>query len=304
MSPNQRDRRRDLSKNWCPEGEPFSSAAEHVSQSRRDALHEQFVNAGRSEYRAAVLLLVFTDLDPTNADPQVAGSPSRNGAVDILLTPSSAPPEIVEVTSSLDTDYESSSAQVRRFEERILQTYEGGSSWNLDLNGDWHQSKLMALAAEVAQELTDLDRAETHSGTIALSASAHLVATRCATIGAPTVQTWSKHAGVIDSEEPYLEALSSYLATNETIQRKLKKLDSEKIRHGASRIHLFVLMASTGAHGALLPMSPSHFTEGTFVAPAPLTDLWLEGNTGELYHWSDEAGWIFHSLTRDAAPTG
>lgn len=274
-----------------------------MSQPRRDALHEQFVDAGRSEYRAAVLLLVFTNLDPINADPQVAGSPSRNGAVDILLTPPSAPPEIVEVTSSLDRDYESSSAQVRRFEEKILRTYEGRSSWNLDLNGDWHQAKLMTLAPEVARELTGLDRTQTPSETIALSTSAHVVATRCETIGAPTVHTWSMHGGVVDSEEPYLEALSRYLATNETIQRKLKKLDSEKIRHGASRLHLFVLMAPTGTHGALLPMSPSHFTEGTFVAPAPMTDLWLEGNTGELYHWSDEAGWIFHSLIRDVAST-
>ncbi|GAB3305750.1 hypothetical protein [Pseudoclavibacter terrae] len=306
MSPNQRDRRRDLSKNWCPEGESFSSAARRVSQSRIDALHHEFADAKPGEPRAAILLHVFTDLDPTNADRQIAGSPSGDGVVDVLLTSPSAPlaaPEIAEITSSYDTTYEASSANLSKFEKKILQTYQGHSSWKLDLNGDWHREKLMTLAPKVAKELTHLDQAGTPSETTPLSISPHVDATRCATIGAPTVQTWSRSAGVADSEEPYLEALSCYLSTDTTIQKKLKKLNSEKVRHDASRVHLFISMASTGPHGALLPTSPSYFTEGTFTAPAPLTDLWLEGNTGALYHWSDAAGWIFHSLTPDDTPT-
>lgn len=55
-------------------------------------------------------------------------------------------------------------------------------------------------------------------------------------------------------------------------------------------------MAFTGNQGGLLPASPSYFTWGNFSCPEPVTDLWLDGGTGEVYHWDRSEGWEFHRI--------
>ncbi len=112
----------------------------------------------------------------------------------------------------------------------------------------------------------------------------------------PVITVHSYNAGQEEKNRPYLDELTEYVATDKTVQSKVEKLAREQTLHIAQRCHLFLGMASTGPHGSLLPISPSYFTWGELKLPDVLDDLWLEGNTGELYHWTKERGWLFHRM--------
>lgn len=247
------------------------------------------------EQAAALTLYAYTGLIPSNQDDQRGGG-GYDGAVDVLLTnPHTGRQQIMEVTSSLDPTYQRSSDALREFERIIAQAYSGEASWSLGLERGWEFRRLKELAILVARALNDLDSSE--AGTDQSVKVHPNVTTRwLGPTDPPIVYVDSRNAGASSFGEPYLDALAAYLASESTIANKLTKLKREGENLNATRRHFFIGMASTGKLGGLPPSSPSYFTWGDFTAPSILDDLWLHGDTGEIYHWSHEIGWVFHRM--------
>ncbi|MGF9660172.1 hypothetical protein AAIH18_22330, partial [Pantoea agglomerans] len=202
----------------------------------------------------------------------------------------------VEVTRSIDAKYQRSQAHTRKFEKAVEREYRGNVSWQFDLERGWESADLNEVARDVATELNRLLDAGTMPETIV---DVHPVV-RAGVIGPmdpPRIIVMSANAGANNAEAPYLNELSDYLAHDPIIGKKLSKLERERQEHGAVRTHLYIHMAPTGQRGGLLPTSPSYFTWGEFTAPEVLTDLWLDGNTGRLFHWTVESGWVFHATS-------
>jgi len=201
----------------------------------------------------------------------------------------------MEVTTSLDPIYQRASKAVQQFERRIAQAYVGKTTWTLSFERGWESERLKELAPLVAQALNDAD--DTEAGrTEAIDLHPKVTGRQLGPTDPPIVYVDSTNAGASSIGTRYLDALSDYLQNDPTIGSKLVKLQREGLRFNATRQHLFIGMASTGSRGGLLPSSPSYFTWGEFRAPSFLDDLWLWGGTGLLYHWSREAGWIFHRV--------
>lgn len=111
-----------------------------------------------TDVRAAFLFHAFTGLDPAVEDDQRSRGQGRSGAVDIVLSASDGERQIAEVTSSLNTSYQRSSAALARFESEIAQRYEGAMSWMLDLERGWESLRpVREVAPEVAAKLNELD---------------------------------------------------------------------------------------------------------------------------------------------------
>lgn len=280
---------------WCPRGTTLSEAFAAADLEVLGRIVSQFDRGQRDEFVAAVHLHLFTGLEPSLEDRQSRGGHHRNGAVDIVLSALSGAREIVEVSQSRDHHYEKSAHATKAFEARVQREYTGNVSWMIDLERGWEKTRLRDLAPEVAEALS----AASTSGPVAdttLEVTPHVHATPLDLTDPPIVYISSRNAGADNLREPYLDALSAYLSSNETMVRKLSKLTRERDALGATRSHLYLGMASTGSLGGLLPASPSFLAWGTFAAPDPLTDLWLHSGIGELYHWTVEAGWIFHPM--------
>lgn len=287
------DERRNLTDGWCREGVSWAEAAQRVDPQEWERIRRDFSIGKSAEEAAALLVYSFTTLIPTSQDDQHGSGAGYDGAVDMLLTDAtSGEVQVLEVTTSLDPIYEKSSDALRKFERLIARTYTGQATWALGLERGWQLQRLRELAATVARTLNDLTGIATQGQEIQLH--------RCVTarmIGStdpPIVYVESRNAGASSFSPTYLDALSRYLATDPTIRTKLEKLTVEGARLGATRLHLFLGMASSGTRGGLLPASPSYFTWGEFTPPPLLDDLWLDGGAGELYHWTREDGWVFH----------
>ncbi|MFZ4842996.1 hypothetical protein [Mycetocola saprophilus] len=287
------DSRRNLSEGWCTEGEPWSLAQQRVDPAEWERIKRDFPISKAAEQTAALSLYMFTGLIPTNQDNQSGGADGRNGAVDALLTAATGERQIMEVVSSLDPQYRNSSAAVNKFERIIAASYQGATSWALSLERGWESQRLTELAPQITDALSGVEE-EGEANSNEIKIHPFVTAQRIQIAGQPTVFVSSRNAGASSFGGSYLEALTDYLANDLTIERKLNKLEREGERLGATRRHLFIGMASTGKHGGLLPSSPSFFTWGEFTPPRVIDDLWLEGGTGELYHWALETGWIFH----------
>jgi hypothetical protein len=290
---------RYLLNGWCTEGEPWSTISESVDPEEWERIRTTFDPKKAAEVTAALLTYAYTGLTPSNQDDQGGQGDGRNGAVDIVLTDiATGEQQVMEVTTSLDRRYQDSSASLTKFEDAVTSAYRGNRSWSLELQRDWEGMRLVRdLAPAVATALSAIaDSGEAIEGPIALHS--HVIAWPNDTPGQPGVKVTSRNAGALNRDDPYLDVLTDYLAKDTTIKSKLEKLEREAQYFNATRLHLFIGLASTGVRGGLLPASPSYFTWGTFVAPAPLTDLWLEGGTGELYHWTQEFGWVFHNMQR------
>lgn len=295
---NEDLRQRNLMEGWCDEGEPFSAVVSRIDAAEWERIQQAFDDGKGVELRAAQLIYAFTGLVPSMEDDQSGNGRGRNGVVDALLTdPRTGERQVLEVTSSLDSSYQKSVAAMSKFVSTVTQKYSGTASWSLSLQRGWEAENLRRLAPEVADSLTQIAAAETTAG---IEYEVHPCVTAWmrqeGAVERITVSSWN--AGALNKDAPYLDVLSCYLADDSGIRSKRDKLRNEAARFAATRTHLFVDMASAGSWGGLLPTSPSYFTWGTFVAPVEVSDLWLEGGTGELYHWSREAGWVFHSMEK------
>lgn len=285
--------RRILSEGWCPESESWADARASMSADMVQHLAQEFAPASPEERAAAELLATFTRAQPWREDCQEKGRPGCPGAVDIVLTDEPRRPQVVEVTTSLDTRYQGAAGACARFEAEVQRHYTGRFAWQLDLERGWEHTRLVReLAPDVAAALNAESAATSPRDVIDIGP--HVRALLIGPLDPSLVFVMSRNAGANNLDGPYLDALSDYLACDPVIGRKLDKLARDRDGLDADRVHLFVAMATTGSHGGLFPASPSYFTWGTFTLPPFVTDIWLQGN--ELYHWTAEAGWVFHEL--------
>lgn len=245
-----------------------------------------------SEARAALFLHVFTgDM------PRLEDKDGRQGAVDLTLHNRDCLTGIVEVTSTLDQAYQRNSSNLEPMIDDLNAVYRGSTRWAINFGHGWSLpagKRRMAFARELALALEALrDGDEVHD----LEVSPMVRAYHISESGEPAVKLAGWNANIpYGSDTPYLNRLSSYLSTSDLVARKLKKLSAEGDRLSTEVRHLYLLMASTGNEGGLLPVSPSYLTWGDFSPPEILTNLWLDGGTGEIYHWDAAEGWRFHNL--------
>ena len=282
---------RNLLNGWCPEGTSVENAWLSISQDAHRERDLEFLTAEGGEVRAAAYLQIFTQLRPRLEDTD-----GRQGAVDLTLERADGYFEIAEVTSTLDRNFLRDSNQLRHFERQLQDDYVGTASWALAFEHGWAmpatRAEIRQLSREVAAQLMVADRAAERANPVQVApdifAFQHTSAARPITIG-----SWNSNIP-FSADQPYLDRLSTYLAESELVASKLSKLELESDRLNARRRHLYLLMAGSGEGGGLLPSSPSYFTWGEFRYPLLLTDLWLDGGTGEIYHWADIDGWKFH----------
>lgn len=289
--------KRDLSKDWCPEGISLNEARAAMTLNDHQRFALAFGTDIDDESRAAANLYAFTRLLPALEDAN-----GLQGAVDLTLHGSANGVEIVEVTSTIDGSYQRNRAQSVALAEKMSELYTGATSWVLSFEHGWslpRNADLPALASTLASALMDLDTAGTGDEPLKIATGIHAYLTERGL--APSVSASSWNANIPPSTPaPYLNLLSEYLIGSDLIATKLSKLQRESERLQASRRHLYLLMASTGKDGGLLPVSPSYFTWGEFTCPPPVTDLWLDGGNGMIFHWNDHDDWVFHrTSTKD-----
>lgn len=286
---------RNLMEGWCREGVTLAAAAGSVPITAHRERETEFGQADSDEARAAAYLHIFTgDL------PRLEDTNGRQRAVDLTLHNPDQLTGVAEVTSTLDANFQRNSAQLRRLVEDIGRHYNGSDSWALGFEQGWTMPPnrdLSALAEHLCAQLTSANETPGIDMDAPLKLAENVVGYRVAAQSIEQVRLSSWSANIpVSSESPYLDRLSEYLSTSDLIAKKVDKLTAEKIRLGSNRQHLYLLMASMGESGGLLPISPSFFTWGTFSCPEPITDLWLDGGTGEIYHWNMYDGWVFHRV--------
>jgi hypothetical protein len=285
---------RNMLQGWCTEGPTLNEAWKSLTADAQRRTQKEFEEADTDDIRAATYLQLFTSLVPHWRDRN-----GLQGAVDIVLEHNEGIVEVVEITSTLHMEYERERRRAARLVSEVQALYEGGSAWLFHLRHGWatpdRTPALKALASQIAAELVALDAAGKEQ---ALSSSADWLFVRRdtdATMPRVEITSWSTNTPGT-SDEPYLDRLTRFLSISTVVGKKRTKLQREAKLLSATRQHLYLLMASMGNEGGLLPTSPSLLTWGNFEAPSGLTDIWLDGGTSEIYHWTIELGWVFHRL--------
>jgi hypothetical protein len=285
--------RRNLLQSWCVEGSSLAEASRVIGAEEYEQTRAEFDGASSVEARAALYLHLFTTHRPLWRDRD-----GLQGAVDIVLIAANGSKEAVEVTSTLEDQFMSAHVLSELLAVDIAERYSGSSSWLMHLAHGWEPPRTTrtrhALAMRIAEELEAFHADGRTDGTLE---SADWIRVRRGDGDASRVEVVSWSANIPDSGDvPYLDRLTTYLGTSSLIARKREKLVREAIALGTQKRHLYLLMSATGAGGGLLPASPSYMTWGQFSPPEDLTDIWLDGGTGQIYHWNDDAGWRFHRL--------
>ncbi len=153
--------RRNLLEGWCQEGERWTDALQRVDPHELARIKQDFPLSKPSEQTAALSAYSFTGLIPTNQDDQVGSGHGYDGAVDVLLkNADSGDRQVMEVTTSLDQNYQGSANAIKEFERIIALTYTGSVTWALGLERGWENRRLKRLAPVIAGQLNDLDGTE------------------------------------------------------------------------------------------------------------------------------------------------
>lgn len=297
---------RSLTEGWCERGPSLDEAAAVVSPPASAWWNSaEFLDGPDDDRRAAINLWLLTGLTPERRD--VKGERDGDGRVDLLLRPLSAPVEVVEVLTTLDRDHQDAVPRAAALVAELNGAAPPALLFPVHLERGWEPPltrgrKGKATARRWAGVVERL-QCEARSGAISAEAAAEAAAVFPGIefrdpIDDPErggFRLSSLNAAVRDPEDvPYLERLSAYLAAEERPVHHVAKLAREATNLGAQRRHLYLLVASAGEWGGLLPTSPSWFTDGTFTAPDDLTDLWLDGGTGYIMRWRRESGWTYH----------
>jgi hypothetical protein len=242
------------------------------------------------EARAAFVLHTFTGLQPRMEDAN-----GLQGAVDLALCRDGRVADIAEVTRTLDSRFQQNSHQLTTLLAEVNERYQGERGWVLHLEHGWRLPDARNRERFIVGIVDSLSTLNIQTGFENRIEIAPLVeAYRAIEPSEAAVVLAGWNANVPDAgDDPYLDRLSEYLR-GPLVERKVHKLETERVRLAAVGCHLYVGMSSTGLNGGLLPASPSYFTWGSFACPEPISDLWLDAGTGEVYHWDRTTGWTFH----------
>jgi len=288
---------RNLLKGWCPVGRSFPEGLQEFGDGSRiqrlDAHLKSLTGLRPGEFGAAWALAAHTGLWPEPRDGAVAGQ----RLVDFVLRGEGDYREAAEVMQTTDPKF---MRRLRIMSDDIVpaihSAYHGTNSWGLQFERfielPSSQPDLLRQASVWAEALRSADP---EAGAVELG---------------PGLSAWplndERPAGVYFSstnaevaerpETQYLDRLSEYLTTDGNIARHIKKLRAESATLGALRSHLYLPIAASGENGDLLTLSPSLLTWGTFTPIDGITDLWL-ANGLDVFHWSAEAGWVYHPDT-------
>ena len=288
--------RDEASRESCGEGVSLQQAWESQTVDAQRRTDAEFADARHDDRRAASYLQAFTGLVPHWRDRH-----GLQGAVDIVLRSDAGLLEVVEITSTLDAEYERERRRMERLVARVQVEYSGPSAWLLHLRYGWAtpatNASMNRLATQIASELIDFDAKGRHADYSKSTDWLYFRRDFDDTTPRVAIASWSANIPEIGNE-PYLDRLSRFLSGSKLIGEKTRKLKREAITLCAPRRHLYLMMASMGDEGGLLPLSRSYLS-GAFIAPAGLTDIWLDGGFGEIYHWVLEAGWTLHRLRPD-----
>ncbi|MCV0334563.1 hypothetical protein [Microbacterium sp.] len=295
-----------LTEGWCERGPSLSEAAAAVPPPESAWWDStEFVDGPDDDRRAAINLWLLTGLTPERRD--VKGERDGDGRVDLLLRPVGAPVEVVEVLTTLDRDHSDAEHRAAALVAELNGDAPPALRFPIHLDHGWEPPLTRGRKGKAAgrrwRAVVERLQREARDGAISAEAAAEAAAVFPGIgfhdpIDDPErrgfwLSSWG--AGVRDSGDvPYLERLSAYLAAEERPVHHVAKLAREAAALGAQRRHLYLLVASAGQWGDLLPTSPSWFTDGTFTAPEGLTDLWLDGGTGYIMRWRRETGWTYH----------
>lgn len=299
---------RNLLETWCPMGSPLTARLSSLRGDKVMALQrliDRYVERNRDEVRAAVVLAACTDAIPNVLDVR-GESGGQQGSADLELLYDDGVIDIAEVTATIDSDY---MVDHRGGLDRLLRSvnriYEGTWAWGLmiDASFTWPNGKKQ-IENQAQTMAARLHNSERGSLDLPVAVEEGLIAQPIA--GRQAGIYWSSSSARVPDpgEQPYLERLEVFLEQDANIAKHIAKLKSEAVNRGAHRRHLYLLMASTGTNGHLLPASPGLFGLGEFVAPDGVDNLWLDGGTGEIYHWSAEQGWMFHPWNPVRTPNG
>ena len=293
---------RNMLHRWCPEGISLNDAFEALGADAYEKTLSEFAGATPDDIRAATYLQAFTTLRPVWRDRD-----GLQGAADIELRKPGGSSEIVEITSTLENNHERDRRRLERLAREVQALYGGPHAWVFHLAYGWAAPPTgraqRNLARSIVRELEAFDSEGREHGRSTSAEWLFLRRDLIDTTARVEVVSWSTNTP--DSgDEPYLDRLTRYLFSSSLIASKTEKLTRESRVLSAQRRHLYLLMASMGLDGALLPTSPSYLTWGDFRTPSEITDLWLDGGTGEIYHWTVEAGWQFHRLWGDISGLG
>ncbi|GAA2887062.1 hypothetical protein [Microbacterium esteraromaticum] len=295
-----------LTEGWCERGPSLSEAAAAVPPPESAWWDSaEFVDGPEDDRRAAINLWLLTGLTPERRD--VKGERDGDGRVDLLLRPAGAPVEVVEVLTTLDRDHSDAVPRAAALVAELNGAEPPALLFPMHLKRGWEPPLTRGRKGRAAgrrwREVVERLQHEAHAGAISAEAAAEAAAVFPGIEFRDPIDDperggfWlsSLNAAVRDPEDvPYLERLSAYLAAEERPVHHVVKLAREAAALGAQRRHLYLLVASAGQWGDLVPTSPSWFTDGTFTAPNGLTDLWLDGGTGYIMRWRREGGWTYH----------
>ncbi len=293
-----------LTEGWCDRGPSISEAVAELPLPESAWWESpEFQDAPSDDLRAAMNLWFLTGIVPQRRDVKGAG----DGLADLLLTPDDAPPEPVEILSTIDWSYQAALPRAAKLVAELNGDAPPESCFPVSLERGWEppmtRGRRVRDVADRWRAAVEQVQNEARSGHVSAEATAAIQEVFPGIeFGAPIddprrsgFQLTSWNAAATDSGDvPYLERLSRYLATEERPVHHLEKLAREAKDLGSQRRHLYLLVASAGRWGNLLPTSPSWFTDGAFTAPDGLTDLWMDGGTGYIMRWQRQSGWTYH----------
>lgn len=292
---------RNLLEGWCERGPSVAESARGVTPpATRWWESDAFLSWDGDDRRAALYAWLLTGRTPQRRDSPGAG----DARVDLVLDGDGQGLELIEILSTIDGSYQQDIDRARRLVAdlnadvpRFTVAVRLNRGWTAPLTRNDRAAGRSWDAAKAAARVDSAEgvlRPETLDLLQEAWPSASFSVVTDAGYG-PGYYLSSWNARVLDSGSvPYLARLSDYLSSDHQAVRHVMKLEREAAALGATRLHLYLLLSSTGELGDLLPSSPSYLTEGTFQPPEGLTDIWLDGGTGYIYRWTVERGWSYH----------
>ncbi|WP_447947954.1 hypothetical protein [Microbacterium maritypicum] len=295
---------RNMLEGWGERGTSWAEAAAALRADVQPWWEDSRWDEDPDDRRAALTVWLFTGMVPERRDFAGAG----DSRADLLLTAEDGHREVVEVMTTIDASFQHEQTSAARLVEELNQS-EHRTSIPVSLEGQWTppRTKKGSPQRKAWQETVRLLHEETAStGKPSPDTVRKLERLFVGLqVGEPSEDEEPRGfhlasilAKVQDHEGvPYLDLLTRFLQTDRQAVRHVEKVKREVAATGSTRGHLYLLVASTGQHGHLLPISPSYLTDGTFEPPDGVDELWLDGGTSHIFRWQREHGWTYHEMS-------